>query len=86
MIDRVKALQEDYASLLEMHGEYAEMLEGGSIEARELWEEIEELLKDVTRIIRRIDGQRTVDEEILDELDEQMSELNDQYGEFAALA
>jgi archaellum component FlaC len=83
---RVRTILDDYEGLVEMHEEYAEDDDPQDIDQRALWEQIQMDLKQLSRQIASLQRGAEFDEEQLEEIELQIEDLNDLYGELASLS
>ena len=85
MESRVEMYLEDFEGLLDLHTEYSDSIDPGNIDARVVWDEIEHSLKLLSKRTERLRRQTIVSEDDMDELESMLEDLNEQYGELAAL-
>ncbi len=86
MNSRVQAILEDYDCLLEMHEEQADIIDFEDIEAHAFWNQIETDLKQLSRRIASVKRGKGLHPDDLDEVVRRIEELNDLYGELAAIS
>jgi len=86
MNSRVQAILEDYDCLLEMHEEQADSIDFEDIEAHALWDQIETDMKQLSRRIASLKRGKGTHVDDLEEVVRRIEELNDLYGELAAMS
>lgn len=85
MLDRLEMLLEDFQGLVDLHDEYAELVEPDDIEMRRLWEEIQTRMSTLTKSVARLRRRGSDEGDLFDEVELEIEELNDSYGDLAAL-
>lgn len=86
MESRVEMFLDDFDGLIESHSEYVDSLDTSDVEIRATLADIKALLKPLSAKAKRLRHSGTASDDEMDVAEAMMEEVNDLFGELAALA